>query len=88
MTYGTSSASYLSIRCIKQLASECKDDITRRATNEDLFVDDLITGHDNKQSLLDICTKVTDVFNPGCFHLRKWMFNLDTSSTDHTKELS
>lgn len=88
VTYGTASAPYLSIRCIKQLASECKDDVIKQVIDEDLFVDDLITGHDNKQCLLDICTKVNNVLKSGCFHLRKWLFNSEPSTTDKPKELS
>lgn len=87
VTYGTASAPYLSIRCIKQLASECSDDVIKQIIDEDFFVDDLITGHDNKQVLLDICTKVSDVLKSGCFHLRKWMFNSESSATEQTKQL-
>lgn len=88
VTYGTASAPYLSIRCIKQLASECKDDVIKRVIDEDFFVDDLVTGHDNREELLDICDKVSDILKSACFPLRKWMFNLESSPNDYTKELS
>ncbi|XP_028176820.1 uncharacterized protein LOC114364741 [Ostrinia furnacalis] len=88
VTYGTASAPYLSIRCIKQLALECEDDVIKRIIDEDFFVDDLVTGHDNKDTLMDICGKVSDILKSACFPLRKWMFNLEPSHSKITKELS
>lgn len=43
VTYGTTSAPYLSIRCLKQLAQECDDDAIARVIGDDFYVDDLIT---------------------------------------------
>ncbi|CAG9114794.1 unnamed protein product [Plutella xylostella] len=51
VTYGTASAAYLSMRCLRQLASECGDDVIARVINEDFLVDDLITGCDDYQQL-------------------------------------
>nr|XP_053606381.1 uncharacterized protein LOC128672900 isoform X2 [Plodia interpunctella] len=79
VTYGTASAPYLSMRCIRQLASECEDKFVARVINDDFFVDDLITGHDNYKTLLDICEKTRQVLQSGCFPLRKWTFNSDVT---------
>ncbi|XP_052757236.1 uncharacterized protein LOC128202123 [Galleria mellonella] len=86
VTYGTASAPYLSMRCLKQLAIECGDDMIAKIINEDFYVDDLITGHDDKQILLEICNKVSQVLSSGCFTLRKWTFSHDVK-TSSSKEL-
>lgn len=88
VTYGTASAPYLSNRCLKQLALECADDVIKRVIDEDFFVDDLVTGHDNKDTLLDICDKVSKLLKSAHFPLRKWLFNLETSLDNQPKELS
>lgn len=86
VTYGTASAPYLSMRCIRQLALECDDDVIARVITQDVFVDDLITGDDDLDNLILICQKTSDVLQSGCFPLRKWTFNSDVSqnkSTEH-----
>ncbi|XP_052755148.1 uncharacterized protein LOC128201625 [Galleria mellonella] len=75
VTYGTASAPFLSVRCLKQLALECKDSAVQQIILNDFYVDDMITGSDDKQELLVLCKKVTDVLSSGGFHLRKWIFN-------------
>lgn len=77
VTYGTASAPFLSCRCLKQLAIECTDPDVTRVISQDFYVDDMITGCDNKEKLLDICHKVDRVLRSGCFPLRKWMLNFD-----------
>lgn len=86
VTYGTTSAPYLSMRCLKQLALECNDDVIARVISEDFYVDDLITGHDDQQTLINICEKTSKVLDSACLPLRKWMFNSATSS--NTKNLA
>lgn len=87
VTYGTASAPYLSMRCIKQLAIETDDDVIADVINNDIFVDDLITGHDDPLVLSSICEKTYQVLKSGCFPLRKWTFNHDVTSTT-SKELA
>lgn len=79
VTYGTASAPYLSMRCIRQLALECDDDVIARVITQDIFVDDLISGDDDYHNLLRICEKTSQILHSGCFPLRKWKFNLDIS---------
>ena len=91
VTYGTASAPYLSIRCLKQLALECEDDVIAQIINDDFYVDDLITGHQDQQRLLEICNEVSKVLESGCFNLRKWIFNSSISESEllsASKELS
>ncbi|XP_049886711.1 uncharacterized protein LOC126381259 [Pectinophora gossypiella] len=87
VTYGTASAPYLSMRCLKQLAQDCNDDVIADVINNDFFVDDLITGHDDRDVLLDICRKTSEILKSGCFPLRKWTFSFDVCDTI-SKELS
>ncbi|KAL0841423.1 hypothetical protein ABMA28_015107 [Loxostege sticticalis] len=95
VTYGTASAPFLSCRCLKQLAADCTDCDVKRVINEDFYVDDMITGSDNKAKLLEICKNTANVLGQGCFPLRKWTFNFSltddqsgSSMTHCSKELS
>ncbi|CAG9109013.1 unnamed protein product [Plutella xylostella] len=81
LTYGTTAAPYLSMRCIRQLAEECDDPLIAKVIKDDMYVDDLITGDDDQQKLIATCEKTSQVLNSGCFPLRKWTFNFDVSDT-------
>ncbi|KAL0860002.1 hypothetical protein ABMA27_010317 [Loxostege sticticalis] len=87
VTYGTASAPFLSIRCLKQIALEHPDSVISQVINDDFYVDDLITGHDNKQTLIQICESVSKALQSACFPLRKWVFNSQSSDSPF-KELS
>ncbi|XP_061704607.1 uncharacterized protein LOC133515970 [Cydia pomonella] len=67
------------------LAKECADEAVSCTILEDCYVDDLITGNNDKHALIDICEKVTDVLQSGCFPLRKWVFNFDVSQFSSSK---
>lgn len=75
VTYGTASAPYLCIRCVRQLGLECTDELVSQTILEDFYVDDLITGANSKTQLSYICKKVTEICQSGCFPLRKWITN-------------
>ncbi|XP_045451260.1 uncharacterized protein LOC123660203 [Melitaea cinxia] len=75
VTYGTASAPFLSIRCLKQLGTESADPDVQRIIKEDFFVDDLITGDDDLTKLLYLCNETAKTLMSGCFPLRKWTFN-------------
>ncbi|XP_047538691.1 uncharacterized protein LOC125072209 [Vanessa atalanta] len=92
VTYGTASAPFLSVRCLRQLAIECNDLDVKRIITQDFYVDDMITGSNNKHELLELCEKTTKVLASGCFPLRKWLFNFERdnvqSETQVFKNLS
>lgn len=96
VTYGTASAPYLSMRCVRQLGQSCDDVECSQTILNDLYVDDLITGHNNKNTLLHICKRVTEIFASACLPLRKWVFNsndlasciINSENTNNTKYLS
>lgn len=87
VTYGTASAPFMSVRCLKQLAADLSADLVtdrtdlnidrevRRIISEDFYVDDMITGFDDKDQLLQLCDKTAATLQAGCFPLRKWIFN-------------
>ena len=42
--YGTTSASYHSIRCLQETAKEASDEVTKLTIKRDFYVDDLLSG--------------------------------------------
>lgn len=87
VTYGTASAPFLSMRCLRQLALDTKNKVIARVLNEDFFVDDLSLGHDDPDTLLNMCHEVSQYLKSACFPLRKWTFNHDINTT-MSKELA
>ncbi|XP_045764365.1 uncharacterized protein LOC123866731 [Maniola jurtina] len=92
VTYGTASAPFLSCRCLKQLACETTNPEVSRIINEDFYVDDMITGSHDKETLLKLCEETTKTLQAGCFPLRKWIFNFTcepemTSSSCASKQI-
>lgn len=87
VSFGTCSAPYLSMRCLKELARCCDDPVVAKIIDEDFYVDDLLTGSDDVHTLFDICERISRVLRAGCLPLRKWTFNHDVTSNE-SKELS
>ncbi|XP_066261289.1 uncharacterized protein [Euwallacea similis] len=77
LTYGTTSASFLAIRCFFQLALEIQNtypDIAEVIKN-DFYVDDLLTGANTVAEARRICNLVFKTLKQGCFVLRKFCTN-------------
>ncbi|XP_034827793.2 uncharacterized protein [Maniola hyperantus] len=72
VTYGTASAAFLSCRCLKQLAIETTNSEVSRIINEDFYVDDMITGSDDKEVLIKLCEETTKTLQAGCFPLLEY----------------
>ncbi|XP_030759214.1 uncharacterized protein LOC115884703, partial [Sitophilus oryzae] len=77
VTYGTASASYLSTRCLLELAHECSktDPELSKIISNDFYVDDLFTGGSSVEDVLNIKTRILLILNSGGFELRKLMSN-------------
>ncbi|VEN38782.1 unnamed protein product [Callosobruchus maculatus] len=77
VTYGQASASYLAIRCLFELASECDESNPEIAEiiRHDFYVDDLLTGTSSIEHAKAICNEIADILKSGCFELRKWYSN-------------
>ncbi|GFV37820.1 uncharacterized protein TNCV_4409791 [Trichonephila clavipes] len=73
VTYGLASASFLATRCIKQIALDDKDNPNlSRVLQEDIYMDDLLSGADMPNNAISICKDIAHVLSTRGFHLRKW----------------
>ncbi|GFW42018.1 uncharacterized protein TNCV_1904761 [Trichonephila clavipes] len=70
VTYGLASASFLATRCIKQIPLDNPN--LSRTLQEDIFMDDLLSGSDTSNNAIAICKDIAHVLSTRRFHLRKW----------------
>lgn len=77
VTYGTSCAPFLATRALNQLADDDGKEFPLAApiVKQDFYVDDLLTGADSIEELVQISQQLTDLLNGGGFPLRKWSAN-------------
>ncbi|GJQ79105.1 hypothetical protein Trydic_g5360 [Trypoxylus dichotomus] len=77
VTYGTASAPYLAVKCLRQIAKEIRNSypsISKIIAN-DFYVDDLLTGTDSLTELVEVQRQVTEILASYGFELRKWFCN-------------
>lgn len=77
VTYGTSAASFLAIRALRQLAYDNINQYPQAAEIilRDFYVDDLLSGADSIEEALTIQKQIIQILQQGCFELRKWISN-------------
>lgn len=77
VTYGTTSAPFLSIRVLKQLAldEQEKYPLACRVLNSDTYVDDVISGADSITEAYELHSQLCNLLAEGKFNLRKWTTN-------------
>lgn len=77
VTYGTTSAPYLAIRVLQQLAEDEEDRFPNacQIIRTDTYVDDVISATDNIQEALSVYEELSTLVKSGGFHLRKWNSN-------------
>ncbi|XP_075235545.1 uncharacterized protein LOC142332815 [Lycorma delicatula] len=77
VTYSTASVPFLAIPCLIQLAEEGKDLYPKasKSIRRDFYVDDVLTGGDSVDELIEIQSKLIDLLNSGGFQLHKWCSN-------------
>ncbi|XP_025406355.1 uncharacterized protein LOC112680475, partial [Sipha flava] len=75
VTYGTKAASFLSTRCLVQLAVEVKDPSLKRVITSDFYVDDLLTGCPTVDECYARYKALNEVLERACLPLRKWCSN-------------
>lgn len=77
VTYGTSCAPFLAVRCLRQLAddNELNNPFISRIIKQDFYVDDLICGADTLEDIRRIKSEMTNILAQGKFELHKWRSN-------------
>ncbi|GFX48215.1 integrase catalytic domain-containing protein [Trichonephila clavipes] len=64
------------VECIKQIALDDKDNPNlSRVLQEDIYMDDLLSGADTPNKAISICKDIAHVLSTRGFHLRKWNSN-------------
>ncbi|GFV91910.1 integrase catalytic domain-containing protein [Trichonephila clavipes] len=76
VTYGTSSAPFLSTRTLRQLAIDEQENYpaASRATLSHFYVDDLLSGSATKKGAIQLVSEL-QMMKRGGFSLRKWVSN-------------
>ncbi|XP_054272649.1 uncharacterized protein LOC128992929 [Macrosteles quadrilineatus] len=77
VTYGTTSAPFLALRVMKQLATDEGTDYPHaaKAILQDMYVDDLVTGASTVDEALKLKDEVINLLHKGHFGLSKWASN-------------
>lgn len=77
VTYGTTSAPYLAVRTLQQLAIDEKDEypMASQITLQDFFVDDILSGQEDLKTAKELQNQLINMLNKGGFVLRKWSSN-------------
>ncbi|XP_026744656.1 uncharacterized protein LOC113505989 [Trichoplusia ni] len=77
VTYGTTSAPYLAVRTLQQLAIDEQDNypIASKATLQDFYVDDILSRESQESSAKELQGQLISMLDKGGFKLRKWSSN-------------
>lgn len=77
VTYGTASAPFLAIRCLKEISNIFRNTypLGSNIIANDFYVDDLLTGADDIETLSQIHREVTQILGSCGFKLSKWHSN-------------
>ncbi|XP_058449407.1 uncharacterized protein LOC131429350 [Malaya genurostris] len=77
ITYGTASAPYLATRVLNQLAEDegAKFPLGARIIREGFYVDDVLTGSDDIDELIESSKQLSQPLELAGFRLRKWCSN-------------
>ena len=77
VTYGTTSAPFLVIRSLQQLAHENRESFPNASAKiiRDFYVDDLLSGADSLPQAMELQSQIDKILRSGGFHLTKWASN-------------
>ncbi|UYV72368.1 hypothetical protein LAZ67_9002823 [Cordylochernes scorpioides] len=89
VTYGTTSAPFLAMRTLQQLAEDEGQNYPEasRVTLNDFYVDDLLTGAQTIAETKELIDQLKDLMKKGGFHLRKWNSNCH-EIVSHVEEIN
>ncbi|UYV64167.1 hypothetical protein LAZ67_2006889 [Cordylochernes scorpioides] len=89
VTYGTTSAPFLAMRTVQQLAEDEGQNYPEasRVTLNDFYVDDLLTGAQTIAEAKELIDQLKDLMKRGGFHLRKWNSNCQ-EIVSHVEEMN
>lgn len=78
VTYGTSSAPFLAIRCLHHLAEENQQNYPETTTvlKRDFYVDDMLTGSTTVTELSRLKNEITSILASAGMKLHKWQSNV------------
>lgn len=88
ITYGTSSASFLATRCLKQIGIDCEasDPEVSRIIQRDFYVDDLMSGFNTLSEAQTNCDSLNKILGSYGLQLSKWLSNEPQVLIDVEKE--
>ncbi|XP_036337479.1 uncharacterized protein LOC118747503 [Rhagoletis pomonella] len=77
VTYGTSSAPFLAVRVLEQLAEDYKMQylVAAKVLLEDFYVDDVLTGAESEAELTAVRDQLVQLLSCAGLELRKWASN-------------
>ncbi|XP_066582127.1 uncharacterized protein [Prorops nasuta] len=77
VTFGISAAPFLAIRTLKQLADDEGNNfpVAAEVLKKDLYVDDLLTGADSIDEIVQLRDELIALLKMGGFRIRKWSSN-------------
>lgn len=77
VTYGTTSAPYLAVKTLQQLAKdeETKYPVAARTIKKDVYIDDILSGEDSIERAIQLQNNIIQLLELGKFTLRKWSSN-------------
>lgn len=94
VTFGVSSAQYLAVKAVQQLAQDEKEDfpLASATAMQDFYVDDLFTGANTIEKSIELQRQLTAMCERGGFPLRQWSSNcaiiLENIPTDERENKS
>ncbi|KAJ0179337.1 hypothetical protein K1T71_005049 [Dendrolimus kikuchii] len=79
VTYGLKASTFLSTRCLLELALKYKDQypLASQALVRNTYVDDVICGGDDIQHLQHLKMELIELLKKGSFNLHKWCSNVN-----------
>ncbi|XP_075158007.1 uncharacterized protein LOC142231277 [Haematobia irritans] len=88
VTFGVNAAPFLAIRTLLQLAADSKSrfPLASEIIENDMYVDDIITGAHNMDSALVAKKQLIAALDSACFPLRKWASNSTEILSDMPKQ--